>query len=48
MFDGKYFENIEKIGAFPPIINLKNAIKHNNEKERKKCAKILQNEHPQL
>jgi len=25
-FDGKYFENIEKIGAFQPIINLKNAI----------------------
>ena len=30
-FDGEYFENIEKIGAFPPIINLKNAIKQENE-----------------
>lgn len=26
-FDGVYFENIEKIAAFPPITNLKNAIK---------------------
>ena len=25
-FDGIFFENLETIGAFPPIINLKNAI----------------------
>ena len=47
-FDGKYFENIESIGAFPPIINLKNAIKQENEDERKRCNKILKNKHPQL
>jgi hypothetical protein len=47
-FDGKYFENIEKIGAFPHIIYLKNAIKQENEKEQKECATILKNQHPQL
>jgi len=47
-FDGVYFENIEKIGAFPPIINLKNALKLNNGKERYDCVTILKNHHPQL
>lgn len=28
-FDGLYFENIEKVGVFPLIINLKNAIQQN-------------------
>ena len=47
-FDGVYFENIEKIGAFPQIINLKNAIKQENKKEEQECTKILENQHPQL
>ena len=47
-FDGKYFENIETIGVFSPIINLKNAVKQENEEENKKCVKILENDHPQL
>lgn len=29
-FDGVNFENIEKIGVFPLIINLKNALQQNN------------------
>ena len=47
-FDGKYFENIETIGAFTPIINLKNAIKQENEEELNECLTILDNQHPQL
>lgn len=47
-FDGVYFENIDKIGAFLPIINLKNVIKQNNQKERNDCNMILRNQHPQL
>jgi hypothetical protein len=49
-FDGVYFENIEKIGAFPPIINLKNAMQeiNSNIKEIRSCRNILKNEHPQL
>lgn len=34
-FDGVYFENVEKIGDFPLIINLKNAIKQENKDEQK-------------
>ena len=36
-FDGKYFENIEKIGAFQPIIKLKNALKQGNKEEINEC-----------
>lgn len=36
-FDDKYFENIESIGAFQQIINLKNAKQQENEKEIKGC-----------
>jgi hypothetical protein len=46
VFDGIFFENIEKIGAYPPIINLKNAIKQNNQKEIRDCKNILKNQHP--
>ena len=48
MFDGKYFENIESIGAFPPIINLKNSIKQENEEQINECLSILENDYPQL
>ena len=47
-FDGVYFENTEKIGAFPPIINLKNAIKQDNNLYKKDCTQILENQYPQL
>lgn len=47
-FDAVYFENIEKIGAFPKITNLKNAIKQNNQQETRDCTTILKNQHPQL
>ena len=47
-FDGKYFENIEAIGVFPPIINLKKAIKQENKEEINECLTILNNQHPQL
>jgi hypothetical protein len=47
-FDGVYFENVEKIGDFPLIINLKNAIKQENKKEQEQCEMILKNQHPQL
>lgn len=47
-FDGLYFENIEKIGDFPPIINLKNANQRENEEYKTKCKSILENQHPQL
>lgn len=47
-FDGVYFENIEKIGTFPPIINLKNSIKQRNEEEKEICFMFLENHHPQL
>jgi len=47
-FDGVYFENIEKIGAFSPIINFKNAIKQENDEKQNECVKILENQHPQL
>jgi hypothetical protein len=30
-FDGVYFESIEKIGSFQPIVNLKNAKKEENK-----------------
>jgi len=36
-FDGKYFENIEKIGVFQPIIKLKNALKQGNKEEINEC-----------
>ena len=39
-FDGKYFENIEKIGAFQPIINLKNAIQQENEEKLNVSIKV--------
>lgn len=43
-FDGEYFESIEKIGVFSPIVNLKNAIKQNlNGVEHMNCEKILKN-----
>ena len=47
-FDSVYFESIEKIGAFPLIINLKNAIKQENLEDKIKCFTILKNQHPQL
>ena len=47
-FDGVYFENIAKIGAFPPIINLKNARKQSERKVYDDCIRIIKNEHPQL
>ena len=47
-FDGVYFENIEKIGTFQQIINLKNAIKQENEEEIEECTTILENQYPQL
>jgi hypothetical protein len=43
-FNGKYFENIETIGDFPPIINLKNSIKQENEEEINECLTILKNQ----
>ena len=48
VFDGLGFENIEKIGTFPLIINLKNAIKQENEEDKNKFYMILKNQHPQL
>ena len=48
MFDGKYFENIESLGAFPPIINLEIAIKQENKEQLDECVTILANQHPQL
>ena len=40
-FDGINFENIEKIGDFPPIINLKNARKQNKRKEYDDCISLI-------
>ena len=47
-FDGKYFENRESIGNFQLIINLKNAIKQENEEELNECVMILENQHPKF
>ena len=47
-FDGINFENIEKIGDFPPIINLKNARKTNKRKEYDDCISLIQERYPQL
>ena len=48
IFDGIYFESIEKIGTFQPIVNLKSAIKQDNYKEQSDCEVILENQYSQL
>ena len=40
-FNGKYFKNIEAIGTFPPIINLKKAIKEDDKRKTIQCVMFL-------
>jgi hypothetical protein len=48
MFDGQYFLNIEKIGAFTPIKNLKKSIKQNNLQQTRNCTIYIKTQYPQL